>query len=334
MKTESYAGNDPVYSGKSGFDYVRNHLGYRFVVRDVRLTKETTAYEDFCMEADIENVGFANLVRNKQLVVILDGENGTYRFPLTDTNASQWNKDDALSVQKLSTVDWDSCSTVTIRTQIDLPEDIPIGTYNIYLRLADDDTSEGESGYPVRFANTDKSEQKKEWNDTFGANLLGSFIVEEKPNPTPEPTSSVATVTPTPTVSPTEIVTPTATVSPTETVAPTATPTKQPAVATPTKQPTVAPTATITPDTKKDNKTTFSIKNKAKVKSSSKIKIKDKDKIKKITLNGKTVKIKTGKKSFTLKLKSYKKKLKKSKWNKLVVTDNNGNKKTLKFKIK
>ena len=63
--------------------------------------------------------------------------------------------------------------------------------------------------------------------------------------------------------------------------------------------------------------------------------VKDKDKIKKITLNGKKIKIKSGKTSFILKLKSYKKKLKKKgKWNTLVVVDAKGNKKTLKFKTK
>ena len=60
-----------------------------------------------------------------------------------------------------------------------------------------------------------------------------------------------------------------------------------------------------------------------------------KDKIKKITLNGKAIKIKSGKTSFTLKLKSYKKKLKKKgKWNTFKVTDYKGNVKTIKFKIK
>lgn len=86
---------------------------------------------------------------------------------------------------------------------------------------------------------------------------------------------------------------------------------------------------------KKDKVTTFSIKNKAKIKASAKIKIKDKDKIKKITLNGKTIKIKKNKTSFTLKLKSYKKMLKKKgKWNTLKVTDKKGNVKSIKFKMK
>ena len=47
------------------------------------------------------------------------------------------------------------------------------------------------------------------------------------------------------------------------------------------------------------------------------------------------IKIKKNKTSFTLKLKSYKKKLKKKgKWNTLKVTDNKGNVKIIKFKTK
>ena len=88
-------------------------------------------------------------------------------------------------------------------------------------------------------------------------------------------------------------------------------------------------------ETGSDTETKFSIKNKAKVKATSKIKVTDKDKIKTITLNGKKIKIKKNKTSITLKLKSYKKYLKKKgKWNKLVVTDIAGKKVTLKFKIK
>ena len=91
---------------------------------------------------------------------------------------------------------------------------------------------------------------------------------------------------------------------------------------------------TIEKSGKKDNKTTFSIKNKSKIKKTTKIKIKDKDKIKKITLNGKKVKIKKNKKSVTIKLSANKKKLKKKgKWNKLTVIDKKGNKKTIKFKV-
>ncbi|SNU08289.1 Listeria/Bacterioides repeat-containing protein [Lachnospiraceae bacterium] len=141
------------------------------------------------------------------------------------------------------------------------------------------------------------------------------------------PTPSKAPVS-TPTVNPTSIPT-----------TPGFTPTLAPTVK-PTVKPTTYPaTSTVKPtpvqDSADKNKTTFSIKNKAVVKQSAKIKIKDKDKIKKITLNGKSIKIKKNKKTITIKLKSSKKLLKgKGKWNKLVVTDAKGNKKTIKFKTK
>lgn len=61
----------------------------------------------------------------------------------------------------------------------------------------------------------------------------------------------------------------------------------------------------------------------------------DYDKIKEVAVNGKKLKIRSGKKSISFKLSKYKKYLKKKgKWNKLTVTDEKGVKKTVKFKIK
>ncbi|MBR1865344.1 MAG: leucine-rich repeat protein [Lachnospiraceae bacterium] len=84
-----------------------------------------------------------------------------------------------------------------------------------------------------------------------------------------------------------------------------------------------------------DTPTKFNIANKRTYKISKKVKIKDSDGIKTIRLNGKLIKHKKGKKSCSFKLSSYKKYLKKkNKWNKLVVTDMNGIRKTIKFKMK
>ena len=154
---------------------------------------------------------------------------------------------------------------------------------------------------------------------------------EVSENPTPIPSS---TQTPIPTSRPTSQTTPTVT----PTVVPTTKPSSQPtAQVTQTTAPskTVTPTVAPSPAVEKGKVTTFSIKNKAKVKKTAKIKIKDKDKIKKITLNGKSIKIKKNKTSITIKLKSYKKALKKKgKWNTLKVTDKRGNVKSIKFKTK
>ena len=93
-------------------------------------------------------------------------------------------------------------------------------------------------------------------------------------------------------------------------------------------------TPTIT-ETPKDALTTFNIKNKKTYKKSQKVIIKDKDGIKSVILNTKKIKVKKGKKTVSFKLSSYKKSLKKkNKWNKIIVIDVNGNKKTIQFKTK
>ena len=70
-------------------------------------------------------------------------------------------------------------------------------------------------------------------------------------------------------------------------------------------------------------------------KKSKKVTVQDQDGIKTIKLNAKTIKVKNGKTKYTFKLSKYKKYLKKKgKWNKLVVTDQNGKKKEIRFKVK
>ncbi len=85
----------------------------------------------------------------------------------------------------------------------------------------------------------------------------------------------------------------------------------------------------------KNSPTVLNIKNKAFCRVSFKVKIKDADGIRKVVLNGKTIKNKYKKKTLSFKLSKYRKYLKKNgKWNKLTVTDARGKKKTVKFKLK
>ena len=232
LRKESYSGNDPLFEGKTGFDYVQNRLGYRFVVKGVKLTEKTTTYEDFGMEVGIYNAGFANLVRDKKMSLIFEGTEGTYRFELTNG--------------LLPVTSWNSKELVTIKPTVDLPADMPLGDYKVYLRLADDNKSEGLSGYPIRFANEKKGDTVI-WNKELGANLLGSVTIEDETNlqkqepevtPTPE-VSSDPEVTPTPEASSAPEVTPTPTEdpakNPTAQVTPTSRPTGTPEVKSVTK---------------------------------------------------------------------------------------------------
>ena len=170
MKKEAYSGKDTLYSGSTGFEFIRNRLGYRYVVKNVKLTRETTAFEDFKFETDIENKGFANLIRDKKQLLIIEGNNKIYKYNIMTENAKN-------SIKYTAVTNWKSQDTVSIVSKIDLPNDMPVGQYNVYLRLADDETSEGLNGYPIRFANKALSSGSNIWNEELGANLLGSFQV-------------------------------------------------------------------------------------------------------------------------------------------------------------
>lgn len=83
-----------------------------------------------------------------------------------------------------------------------------------------------------------------------------------------------------------------------------------------------------------DKPTKFNIKNKKTYKKSKKVTVKDLDGIKTVKLNGKKISVKKGKTNVSFKLSKFKKYLKKKgKWNSLIVTDVNGKKKSIKFKI-
>ena len=154
MKNETYHGPDPRYAGQTGYQYISNHLGYRFVTRGVRLTREVTSHENFEIEVDIENVGFANLVKSKQVELLFVNGEDIYRFDV-NTNPTKW----------------DSQTTTCIKETLDLPDDMPEGNYQIYLRVASDLQSSGQDGYPIRFANDNT------WNTELGANYLGFFTL-------------------------------------------------------------------------------------------------------------------------------------------------------------
>lgn len=163
----------------------------------------------------------------------------------------------------------------------------------------------------------------------YRTDALGKPVGTEKPGTTQEPGTTEK---------------PDATGKPSATQAPGTT--GQPGSASPTVAPTGSsgfnpsgmaqnPSVSAPPEESHGNRTTkLNIKNKKKYVLSKKLTIQDADGIRSVKLNGKAIKIKAGKKKLSFKLSKYKKWLKKGKWNKLVVTDRKGQKKTVKFKIK
>ena len=178
MRDTTFKGTDPLYSGAgvSEFTYVQNHLGYRYVVRNVKLTKETTKYENFALEADIENVGFANLIMEKKAYLIIKG---------TDSATSAYEKaydlsslDASLkeSSENADPRDWDSAATTVLKANVDIPDDFPSGAYQVYIKLVTDTENHPEyCELPIRFSNEDA----KIYDSELRANFLGTFNIVE-----------------------------------------------------------------------------------------------------------------------------------------------------------
>ena len=156
-KNEIYNGSDTLYKGESGYNYINNHLGYRFVIRKSSI-KDTPKNEDLELNLKIENVGFANLINQKTVSILLENDNNLYEIK-TNIDATTWN----------------SKETTNIQSKIKLPDDIPLGEYKVYLRLSKYGDLTTDNNYQaIRFANKDI------WNQTLGANYIGNVLINKE----------------------------------------------------------------------------------------------------------------------------------------------------------
>ncbi len=120
-----YSGND-VFDGVTGFEYIRNHLGYRYVLRSSELAPEDALHRRATLKLSIENVGFSVSYRS-------------FSFRLTLVNA-------ATGETFFIIPDFDStCLSSGEVTTLELPlkiQSYPSGTYSLYWQTTDDLTGE------------------------------------------------------------------------------------------------------------------------------------------------------------------------------------------------
>lgn len=231
FKTTPYLGEDPMYKNKSAYQYIENHLGYRFVLRGSYLTEQEGKRGPLGLKVEIENVGFANLIRKKQVSIILKNKNHVYELN-TDLDATTWDS-----------------KTITEETlNLTLPDMVEEGTYEVYLRISEYGNITDDYNYHcIQFANNNI------YNEELGANYLGMTTVKVI-NPTitatatPTPIETTPSPTPITTVEPIKTPIPIFTPTPSETPIPTPIQTPKPtpieiAIATP------KPTAKATPST-------------------------------------------------------------------------------------
>lgn len=71
---------DGAWKESSLYDYIGAHLGYRLIVRSVEM--KACLCGKWEMELEIENTGFAAPFQEMELFLVLEGEEGTWEFPV------------------------------------------------------------------------------------------------------------------------------------------------------------------------------------------------------------------------------------------------------------
>lgn len=153
-----YTGDDPYYYGKSALTYIENHLGYRFVVKEVRTYENAESKGSLPIDITVENVGFANLIKSKRADIVLTDNSGN--IVQTYTGVS------------IDAKDFLSKTTIKKSINIKLPE-LALGEYKIYLRLSSGEVLNNGKYYgAIQFANDNM------YNTTLEANYIAGFTVK------------------------------------------------------------------------------------------------------------------------------------------------------------
>ena len=156
-KEETYNGDDKLYVGQTGYTYIANHLGYRFVLRKSELVDKVPANDTLKLKLQIENVGFANLINDKIMSIVLEKDGKTYEIP-TNIDATKWN----------------SKEITNVNLQISLPDNIDLGEWKIYLRISQNGDMTTDNNYKcIQLANPNI------WEENIGANYIGKVTILE-----------------------------------------------------------------------------------------------------------------------------------------------------------
>lgn len=153
-----YTGDDPYYYGKSALTYIENHLGYRFVVKEIRTYDIAESNSILPIDITINNVGFANVLKDKQADIIITDVSGNIVTSYQDVN--------------IDAKDFLSQTTIRKSISVNLPE-LSAGEYKVYLRLSSGEILKNGSYYSsIRFANDNMYEE------SLQANCISKFTVK------------------------------------------------------------------------------------------------------------------------------------------------------------
>lgn len=149
------------YYGQTAYKFIRDHLGYRFVLQKSLITAGSSRPgETINIKFSIENTGFANVVKAKTAELLFVNGKVSFKTPLG---------------ADLKT--WKSLSITEVSKDIVLPSNMPDGTWQVYLRISNG-TDPSKAGIShIQLANQDT------WDASLKANRLGAFKINAKKMP-------------------------------------------------------------------------------------------------------------------------------------------------------
>ncbi len=150
-KNQNYISVNSEYDGQTAYKYITDHLGYRLVVRNSKISSSVEKGDICGVNLEIENVGFGNIIKTQKVSVILRKDSDYYETAL-NINANNIN----------------SGAKKNIKFYFYVPSDIEDGEWQVYLKIANKNLSD----YAIKFANPNM------WESTLKANCIGKVTIE------------------------------------------------------------------------------------------------------------------------------------------------------------
>ncbi|MCM1290094.1 MAG: DUF4832 domain-containing protein [Corallococcus sp.] len=152
--------DNSAYYGQTVWQFIRDHIGYRFVLKNSKISKSVAQGEMLDVSFTLVNNGFANPIKKQDCEILLEKDGNFVRCDV-DVDPTVWY----------------SGKTVTETIKIKIPAFLQEGKWNVYFKSSVGNRNMSQFAMrSVRFANNDV------FDESLGANYLGNFTVTKSDN--------------------------------------------------------------------------------------------------------------------------------------------------------
>lgn len=146
------------YIGKSYREFIRDHMGYRLLVKESDMSEAIDEDRTFYMTGTIKNTGFGNFLTDKNAEIILKNGDDTYVASVDSFNAKE--------LKSLGSMNYD--------WSFEVPSDLSAGDWDVYLRIKNATDTGETSTTGIAFANKDC------FDKDLRANKIGTVSISDK----------------------------------------------------------------------------------------------------------------------------------------------------------